>query len=112
MMPDKNKKKGFDKLGWGALALYISLMGAMVLGVYGINLSSMVMDQNRSDRVREQVRTGRMVVTTADRTQCRTIRFDNETAELGRETLSDCDVKTRPDSSTSLSIVRDGFNTR
>ena len=112
MMPDKDKKKGFDKLGWGALAIYVSLMGAIVLGVYGINASSMMMDQNRSDRMRQQVRSGRMVVTTADRTQCRTIRFDNETAELGRETLTDCGVKAGPDPGSTISVVRDGFNTR
>src|SRR5262249_28903329 len=105
--------KGFDKLGYGALALYISLMGVVALGVYGINITSVFMDQSRSDRARAQVQTGRMLVMTQDRTQCRSIRFNNETAELGRETLIDCDARQlRTDSGPSLNIIRDGFMKR
>jgi len=102
-------RKPFDKLGYGALALYVALMGVMVLGVYGINATSLIMDQNRSDRAREQVRNGRMLVITNDRTQCRSIRFDNETAELARETLVDCDPRQLTDSGASLGGIRDGF---
>ena len=108
----QNSEKRFDKLGYGALALYVSLIGVMGLAVYGINLTGTIMDQNRSDRARAEVQTGRMVVSTEDRTQCRSIRFDNETAELGRETLVDCDVSPGPGSGGSLGGIRNSFNKR
>jgi hypothetical protein len=108
-MPEKPKKR-FDKLGYGALALYVALMGCTALVVYGINVTSIIMTRNESDRARAQVQNGRMVVTTEDRTQCRSIRFDNETAELGRETLIDCDAaRLRSDSGSSFSVLHDGF---
>lgn len=113
-MSQKPKKKSFDRTGYGALAIYVSLLGLMVLGVYGINVSTAIMDQNRSDRARAQVQTGRMLMTTADRTQCRSMHFNNETAELGRETLIECDansVATDPGGS-SFSAVREGFMKR
>jgi hypothetical protein len=108
-MPQKPRKR-FDKLGYGALALYVALMGAMVLGVYGINITSLIMDQSRSEREREQVRNGRMLVITRDRAQCRSIRFDNETAELGRETLVDCDAARIGSDSGSFGFLREGFS--
>ncbi|MFI5281484.1 MAG: hypothetical protein ACHQU1_13385 [Gemmatimonadales bacterium] len=109
----KPEKKGFDKLGYGALALYVSLLAVVGLGVYGINVSTDIMDQNRSDRVREQVKTGRMLVGTEDRTQCRSVRFNNETAELSHETLIDCDPNLATDTGgSSLGILRDGFTKR
>jgi hypothetical protein len=115
VMPLKPKKKeGFDKLGYGALAVYVSLLAVAGLGIYGINVSTAIMDQNRSDRVRAQVQTGRMLMTTTDRTQCRSMRFNNETAELGRETLIECDpntVATDPGGST-FTTIRDGFMKR
>jgi len=112
-MPLKPKKHGFNKLGYGALALYVALIAVAGLGVYGMNVSSLVMDQTRSDRAREQVRTGRMVVGTEDRSQCRSIRFDNETAELGHETLIDCDARQLgTDPGSHFSIIRDGFMKR
>jgi hypothetical protein len=112
IMPRKPKEPKFDKLGYSALALYVTLLAAAGLGVYGINVSTVIMDQNRSDRVREQMKTGRMVMSTEDRTQCRSIRFDNETAELGRETLTECDRKIGSDSGSSFGLVRDGFMKR
>lgn len=114
IMPHKPKKKGFDKLGYGALALYVSLVGVVALGVYGINVSTSIMDQTRADRARAQVQTGRMLVTTTDRTQCRSMRFNNDTVEFGRETLIDCDantVATDPGGS-AFSTMRDGFMKR
>ena len=105
----RKPQKRFDKLGYGALALYVALMGVMGLGVYGINVSSLLTDQSRSDRERAQMQNGRMLVITDDRTQCRYIRFNNETAELGRETLVDCDARLGPESGNSLSVIRDGF---
>ncbi len=111
-MPRK-PQKSFNKFGYGALALYATLVVALALGVYGINITSVIMDQNRSERARAQVQSGRMLVTTDDRTQCRSIRFDNETAELGRETLVDCEVRRGSQSGGgSFSFFRDGFNKR
>ena len=110
-MPHK-PQKGFDKFGYGALALYVSLVAVVGLGVYGINVSTIRMDQSRSDRARAQMQSGRMVVITEDRTQCRSIRFNNETAELSRETLIDCDGQIGSDSGGSFNIFRDGFTKR
>jgi len=111
-MPQKPKKR-FDKLSYGALALYVALMGGTALAAYGINVTAILMDRNESDRARAQAQSGRMLITTADRTQCRSLRFDNETAELGRETLIDCDAtRLGGDSASSFSILRDGFNKR
>ncbi len=114
VMPHKQKKKGFDKLGYGALALYAAGVGAVALAVYGINVSTAMMDQNRSAVARAKVQTGRMLMTTADRTQCRTMSFNNETVEFGREALIDCDpntIATDPGGST-FSTIRDGFMKR
>ncbi len=105
-MPQKPKKL-FDKLSYGALALYVTLMGGMVLAIYGINVTSIMMTRNESERARAQVQSGRMLITTEDRTQCRSLRFDNETAELGRETLIDCDAARLGNGSSSF-----GFNRR
>jgi hypothetical protein len=111
-MPRKPKKR-FDKLSYGALAIYVALLGALGLGVYGVNFTSLMMDKNRSDRDRSMVQNGRMVITTEDRSQCRSIRFDNDTAELGRETLIDCDAaRLGPDTGSSFGVLRDGFNKR
>ena len=108
----QNSEKRFDKLGYSALALYVWLIGVMGLAVYGINLTGTIMDQNRSDLARAQVQNGRMLVSTEDRTQCRSIRFNNETAELGRETLIDCDASIRPELGGTLGGIRSGFNKR
>jgi hypothetical protein len=108
------KKEGFDKLGYGALALYAAAVGLVALAVYGVNVSTSIMDQTKSDRARARVQTGRMLMTTADRTQCRTMSFNNETVEFGRETLIDCDpntVATDPGGS-AFSTMRDGFMKR
>ncbi len=112
-MPDKPKKRKFDKLGYGALALYASGVGAVVLAVYGINVSSIIREQNRSDRVREEVRTGRMLVGTEDRTQCRSMRFNNDTAELSNETLVECDRgATAGSAGGSFDTLRNSFKNR
>jgi hypothetical protein len=105
-------RKRFDKLSYGVLALYVAVMLVLGLAVYGINLSTVIMDRNRSDRARAQMQSGRMVIVTEDRTQCRTLRFNNETAELSRETLVDCDPKLGVDSDGSFGVIRDGFMKR
>ena len=105
-------RKRFDKLSYQALALYVAVMVVLGLAVYGINATSLMMDQSRSNLARAQMQSGRMVIVTEDRTQCRTLRFNNETAELSRETLIDCDPKLGTSSDGSFSIIRDGFMKR
>jgi uncharacterized protein HemX len=111
-MPQKPKKR-LDKLSYGALALYIALLGALGLGVYGVNFTSLLVDKNRSERERSAVQNGRMVIVSSDRSQCRSLRFDNDTAELGRETLMDCDAaKVEAESGSYFNTIRDGFNNK
>jgi hypothetical protein len=110
-MPQKPKKK-FDKLGFGALALYVAVMVVLGGAVYGVNVSTIMMSLNRSDRARAQLQSGHMVIITEDRTQCRTVRFNNETAELSRETLTDCEGRIGSGTGGSYSIFRDGFSNR
>ena len=114
-MPRKAQKSRYDKFGYGAFALYVSLLAVVVLGVYGVNITSFIMDQTKSDRARAQVKTGRMLINTGDRVECRSLRFDNETVELSRETLIDCESKLGSDdqgSGGSFSIFHDGFVNR
>ena len=103
-------RKRFDKLSYQALALYVAVMVVLGLAVYGINATSLSMDQSRSARA--QVQSGRMVIVTEDRTQCRTLSFNNETAELSHETLIDCDPKLGVDSGSSFSAISNGFMKR
>ena len=104
------KRPRFSLLGYGAMALYASFIVAMGLGVYGFNATSAVMSQNSNERTRAQMQHGRMLVTTEDRVQCRSIRFDNETAELSSETLTECDSRAADRSSGgSFSVFHDGF---
>src|SRR5262249_12655048 len=115
MPRSKVRKTGFGMLGYGVVVLYAFLLALVGLGVYGVNLSSVLTGESASERARAQVRHGRMLVPTADRTQCRSIRFNNETAELSGETLIECD--SRPIASefapgASLGIFRDGFVNR
>ena len=105
-------RKRFDKLSYQALALYVAVMVVLGLAVYGINATSLMMDQSRSNLARAQMQSGRMVIVTEDRTQCRTLRFNNETAELSRETLIDCDPKLGVGADGSFGAIRDGFMKR
>lgn len=91
-MADKAQKGRFNLLGYGAIALYVGLLAVMAAGVYGFNLTQMMMLFRGSELTREQMRTGHMVITTEDHTQCRSIHFDNQTSELRAETLADCDA--------------------
>ncbi|HLH88333.1 MAG TPA: hypothetical protein VKX28_07730 [Xanthobacteraceae bacterium] len=91
-MADKAQKARFNLLGYGAIAVYIGLLAMVAAGVYGFNMTRMMMLFRGSELTREQMRTGHMVITTEDQTQCRSIHFDNQTSELGAETLADCDA--------------------
>jgi hypothetical protein len=111
-MPRKPRKAPFNKLGYGGLTLYASLVALAALAVYGICTSSIISGQARSDRARAQVQIGRMLVSSLDRTECLFFRFDNETAAVGREMVVDCNAKPGAESSGSLTIIRDSFLNR
>jgi hypothetical protein len=113
MTNTKARKTRFNLLGYGAIALYVSFLGMVAAGVYGFNITSLLVMIRKSEMTREQLRTGRMVTTTEDRTQCRSVKFDNETVELSDETVADCDVtrgQRRPGG--SFGMFRDGFVNR
>ena len=111
-MPRKPEKARFNKLGRGALALYAALVALAALAVYGICASSIASEQVRSDRARAQMQTGRMVVSSVDRTECLYMRFDNETAAVSRAMVIDCNAKPGSESVGSLGIIRDSFLNR
>jgi hypothetical protein len=111
-MPRKPQKARFNRLGSGALALYASLVVLAALAVYGICASSIISEQARSDRARAQMQIGRMLVSSVDQTECLFFRFDNETAQVSRAMVVDCNAKPGTESSSSLSIIRDSFVNR
>jgi hypothetical protein len=89
----KARKKSFSLLGYGAIALYLSFLVLVAAGVYGFNLSNLWAMIHKSEMTRAQLRTGRMVtVLTDDPSQCRSVKFNNETAELSEDTVADCEV--------------------
>jgi hypothetical protein len=106
------KKYGFNKFGHGALALYATMVVVAALGVYGFNETSLVMSQSNSDRARAKAKTGRMVIGTEDRVQCRSLHFNNETQELSAETLAECDQRSMGSPGGSFGMFRDGFVNR
>jgi hypothetical protein len=111
-MPRKPEKARFNKLGRGAIALYASLVVLAALAVYGLYAGSIVSEQTRSARARAQMQTGRMLVSSVDRTECLFMRFDNETAEVGRAMVIDCNARPGSESVGSLGIIRDSFLNR
>jgi hypothetical protein len=110
MANPKAPKTRFNLLGFGAIALYVALLAMIAAGVYGFSLSTLLAAFHKSEMTREQLRTGRMVTATEDRTQCRSVKFNNETAELSDETVADCDEIVPPRSpGGSLGVFRNGF---
>jgi hypothetical protein len=109
------RKPPFNKFGLGAMALYTVGLVVTVLGVYGINLSSVMNKWNESDRLRAQAQHGRMLIGTADRTQCRAVRFDNQTSQITGESLVECTDRRATDSTSpeaSFTTFSKGFNSR
>jgi hypothetical protein len=89
----KARKQSFSLLGYGAIAVYLSFLVLLAAGVYGFNLSNLWAMIHKSETTRAQLRTGRMMtVLTEDPSQCRSLKFNNETAELSEDTVADCDV--------------------
>jgi hypothetical protein len=115
MAKKKKPQSKFYKFGYGALALYAVGIIAMGAGAYGFTLTNLLMKLNESARIREQVRTGRVTVTT-DHVECRSYRFDNVTSQVGPETVEECEQQQRAaerqQPNDSFSIIRDGFNNR
>jgi hypothetical protein len=115
MAQTKKHKREFDKFGYGALALYAFGILVVTLGIYGFNVSSLIGRLHESDRMRDQIRSGRMVVVTKDREQCRTYRFDNMSAEVTAEKMVDCENVISPDgkgNNSGFNIFQRGFQSR
>jgi len=113
----KKHASQFNKFGYGALVIYAVGMILVAGSVYGLSVTSLMQKFNQAERAREAARTGRMVFATPDRMGCRSYRFDNQTAELGRETTADCDEQRGPDlrpstGSGSFGAASDSFNNR
>jgi hypothetical protein len=113
-MADKAQKGRFNLLGYGAIALYVGFLAVVAAGVYGFNMTNMMMFLHRSELTREQMRTGHMVIGTEDRSQCRSIHFDNQTSELSAETVTDCDAAQTDEhgGGGSYNMFRHGFTGR
>jgi hypothetical protein len=111
MAATKARKFRFDLFGYGAIALYVAFLAVVAAGIYGFNLTGLLATLHKDELMREQLRTGRMVVPTEDSTQCRSVRFNNETAELSNETVTDCDIATGRSRGPggSFSVFRNGF---
>ncbi len=111
MAQGKARKGRFNLFGYGAIALYVSLLVVAAAGVYGFNLTSLLLALRTSELTRDQMRTGHMVITTDDRTTCRSVRFNNQTSELSKETAMDCD-DAKADIGGSFNLFRNGFRNR
>jgi hypothetical protein len=111
-MTDKAQKGRFNLLGYGAITLYVGLLAVVAAGVYGFNMTQMMMLFRSSEMTREQVRTGHMIIGTEDRTQCRSLHFDNQTSELSAETTTDCDAAYMEDhgGAGSYNVFRRSFS--
>jgi hypothetical protein len=114
MAATKKHKPESNRFGYGALALYALGILAMALGIYGINVSSLVARLHETERMREQMRSGRMVVITKNREDCRTYRFDNVTADVTAEKMVDCENVLPPDgkNSSGFGMFQRGFHDR
>jgi hypothetical protein len=112
MAQPKARKSRFKLLGYGAIGIYVAIIAVGVGAMYGVNITSAMLSLSRSEQVREQMRTGRMVITTGDRVQCRSLRFDNETSEMGAETMIDCADAHIGDGGGSLNTFHNGFTHR
>jgi hypothetical protein len=110
MATTKARKFSFNLFGYGAIALYVAVL-AVAAGIYGFNLTGLLATFHKDELMREQLRTGRMVIPTEDSTQCRSVKFNNETAELSSDTVTDCDIATGQSHGRggSFSVFRSGF---
>jgi hypothetical protein len=111
----RTRKPAFDKFGLGAIAIYVVGFIVVACAVYGINLSTVINKFNESERLRAQAQRGEMLIGTEDRTQCRSLRFDNHTSQITGDTLVACSAQRATDSrsaGSTLSGFRDGFTKR
>jgi hypothetical protein len=109
------RKPAFDKFGLGAIALYVAGVVVVAGAAYGINLSAVINKFNESERLRAQAQRGQMMVGTEDRTQCRVVRFDNQTSQITGESLVACTERRALDgrsSESTLNGFRDSFSKR
>jgi hypothetical protein len=111
----KARKPAFNKFGLGAIALYVAGVIAVACAVYGINLSAVINKFNESERLRAQARRGEMLIGTEDRTQCRSVRFDNHTSQITGETLVACNPQRATEgrsAGSTLNGFRESFSKR
>jgi hypothetical protein len=111
----RTRKPAFDKFGLSAIALYVAGVVVVAGAAYGINLSAVINKFNESERLRAQAQRGEMLIGTEDRTQCRSLRFDNHTSQITGDTLVACSPQRATDSrsaGSTLSGFRDGFAKR
>ena len=91
-MADKAQKRRFNLLGYGAIALYLGGLAVVAAGLYGLNMTNLMLLLQTSEQKRELLRNGHMTIVSGDRTECRSMHFDNQTSELSSETVKDCDA--------------------
>jgi hypothetical protein len=76
-----------QKFGYGLLVLYAGGIVALAVAVCA-DLPGLFRGRNGEDQRRAEMQNGRMLILSPDRGQCRSIRFNNETAQLSAETLT------------------------
>ena len=109
MAKTRLRKTRTHKVGYSALALYAAILVGGGLGVYGWSFTDIF--TSSSDKLRAEVQTGRMLVATDDRVQCRSYTFDNATAQMSSEKLTEC--ADRPGTKTkSFGVFQDSFSKR
>jgi hypothetical protein len=99
-----------QKFGYGLLVLYAGGIVALAVAVCA-DLPGLFRGRNGEDQRRAEMQNGRMLILSPDRGQCRSIRFNNETAQLSAETLTDCSDQRDPDvrSGGVYGAFRNGF---
>jgi hypothetical protein len=107
----KTRKKPANAVGYGVLALYAALLVLGGLGVYGWTFSSIF--PLKGDDMHTQAQAGRMLFATDDRVRCRSYTFDNETAQLTPQGITECDPRRGSSQmGASFGVFQDSFSKR
>jgi hypothetical protein len=107
------RNSALHKFGYGVLLLYAGGIVALAVGVC-VDLPALIRGRNAEDQARADMQAGRMMIVSPDRGQCRSIRFNNETAQLSGETVTDCSDQHGADAPPGgvFGAFRDGFAKR
>jgi hypothetical protein len=105
-MPD-DKPAWFYPVGYGALALYAGATIAVGLCLYGMSLLAPFGQDDR----RARFQTGRILIATEDRVQCRAYTFDNDTVQLIGGGLTSCE-EAFGRSGSAVGVVSESFRQR